>query len=77
MQSFDRVQHDVLMARVGRKVGDKRLLGLIGRYLRAGVLAGETLEPTAIGTPQARWRLMHQSGRLAIMSRNRARPFSG
>ena len=31
---FDRVQHDVLMARVARKVRDKRLLKLIGRYLR-------------------------------------------
>jgi hypothetical protein len=29
------------------------------------------------GTPQLRWRLMHQSGRLAIMSRSRPRPFSG
>jgi len=29
------------------------------------------------GTPQLRWRLMHQSGRLAIMSRKRARPLSG
>ena len=37
---FDRVNHDVLMARVGRKVGDKRVLGLIGRYLRAGLMAG-------------------------------------
>lgn len=33
---FDRVQHDVLLARVARKVRDKRLLRLIGRYLRAG-----------------------------------------
>ena len=33
---FDRVQHDVLMARVARKVRDKRLLVLIGRYLRTG-----------------------------------------
>jgi RNA-directed DNA polymerase len=33
---FDRVQHDVLMARVSRKVSDKRLLALIGRYLRSG-----------------------------------------
>jgi RNA-directed DNA polymerase len=49
---FDTVQHDVLMARVGRKVHDKRLLALIGAYLRAGVLVGETLEATAIGTPQ-------------------------
>ena len=29
------------------------------------------------GTPQLRWRLMHQSGRPAIMSRSRALPFSG
>ncbi len=49
---FDRVQHDVLMARVGRKVRDKRLLALIGAYLRAGVLVGETIEATEIGTPQ-------------------------
>ena len=38
MVSFDRVQHDVLVARVARKVRDKRLLKLIGRYLRAGVM---------------------------------------
>ena len=37
---FDRVQHDVLLARVARKVRDKRLLRLIGRYLRAGVMDG-------------------------------------
>lgn len=49
---FDNVQHDVLMARVGRKVRDQRLLGLIGKYLRAGVLVGETLQATALGTPQ-------------------------
>jgi hypothetical protein len=35
---FDRVPHDVLMARVARRVRDKRLLALIGRYLRAGVM---------------------------------------
>ena len=52
MVSFDRVQHDVLLARVGRKVRDKRLLKLIGKYPRAGVLVGETLQATAIGTPQ-------------------------
>jgi len=49
---FDTVQHDVLMARVGRKVRDKRLLALIGKYLRAGVLVGETLQATELGTPQ-------------------------
>lgn len=35
---FDNVQHDVLMARVARKISDKRLLKLMGRYLRAGGL---------------------------------------
>jgi len=49
---FDNVRHDVLMARVGRKVRDKRLLALIGRYLRAGVLVGESIQATVIGTPQ-------------------------
>jgi len=49
---FDNVQHDILMARVARRVGDKRLLALIGRYLRAGVRVGECFEPSEIGTPQ-------------------------
>ena len=49
---FDRVQHDVLMNRVGRKVHDRRLLGLIGRYLRAGVMVEGVLQPTAEGAPQ-------------------------
>ncbi|KAM3092392.1 reverse transcriptase domain-containing protein [Phormidesmis sp. 146-12] len=49
---FDTVNHDVLMSRVARKVTDKVLLGLIGRYLRAGVLVGSTVEPTEWGTPQ-------------------------
>ena len=49
---FDNVQHDILMARVARKVGDKRLLALIGRYLRAGVMVGDTFQPSELGTPQ-------------------------
>jgi RNA-directed DNA polymerase len=49
---FDNVQHDILMARVARRVGDKRLLALIGRYLRAGVRIGECFEPSELGTPQ-------------------------
>jgi RNA-directed DNA polymerase len=38
---FDRVNRDALMARVARKVRDKALLQLIGKYLRAGVVVGE------------------------------------
>jgi len=49
---FDKVSHDILMVRVARRVGDKRLLALIGRYLRAGVMIGECVQQSEIGTPQ-------------------------
>jgi RNA-directed DNA polymerase len=49
---FDRVQHDILMSRVARRVKDKRLLKLIGRYLRAGVMVEGILQPTEVGSPQ-------------------------
>jgi RNA-directed DNA polymerase len=49
---FDKVDHDVLMARVARRVRDRTLLGLIGRFLRAGVLVGQSIQPTELGTPQ-------------------------
>jgi RNA-directed DNA polymerase len=49
---FDRVQHDVLMARVARKIRDRRVLRLIGRFLRAGVMADGLVQTTEEGTPQ-------------------------
>ena len=50
---FDTVNHDILMHLVGRKVRDKKVLRLIGRYLRAGIqLDGGSIIPTTIGTPQ-------------------------
>jgi RNA-directed DNA polymerase len=49
---FDRVNHDALMARVGRKVKDKRLLKLIRRFLEAGIMADGVKQPTDWGTPQ-------------------------
>ena len=50
---FDRVNHDVLMSRVRRRVQDRRVLTLIHRFLKAGVLTLEgSVEPTAEGTPQ-------------------------
>ena len=49
---FDRVQHDVLMARVARRVKDKLVLRLIGRYLRAGMMEGGLTSPRTEGTPQ-------------------------
>ena len=49
---FDTLNHDVLMSLLGRSIADKRLLSLIGRYLRAGVLVGEHIQPSEVGTPQ-------------------------
>jgi len=49
---FDRVVHDILMSRVARKVKDKRVLRLIGRYLRAGVMVDGELQATREGVPQ-------------------------
>jgi len=49
---FDTVDHDVLMYRVAGRVHDKRLLRLIGRYLRAGVEVKGRLQSTLKGVPQ-------------------------
>jgi RNA-directed DNA polymerase len=49
---FDRVNHDLLMARLARKIKDKDVLRLIGRYLRAGVYVGGEVLPTTEGVPQ-------------------------
>jgi group II intron reverse transcriptase/maturase len=49
---FDRVQHDVLMARVARKISDPRVLRLIRRYLNAGIMVDGVKQPSEIGTPQ-------------------------
>jgi RNA-directed DNA polymerase len=49
---FDTVNHDVLMHRISRKIHDKRLLHLIGKYLRAGVVVSGRLQKTPKGVPQ-------------------------
>ena len=49
---FDRVNHDVLMVRVKRRVKDRRVLVLINRYLQAGMMSGGMVSPRTTGTPQ-------------------------
>jgi RNA-directed DNA polymerase len=49
---FDRVNHDVLMARLEKRIGDRRLLRVIRRYLEAGVLADGVVVERHEGTPQ-------------------------
>lgn len=49
---FDRVNHDILMSRIARRIDDKRLLRVIRRYLEAGIMLGGVVEQRQEGTPQ-------------------------
>jgi len=49
---FDRVHHDILMTRIGQTIRDKRVLRLIGRYLRSGVRIEGVVQATEEGTRQ-------------------------
>ena len=49
---FDRVNHDVLMGRLARRISDSRLLRLIRRYLNAGMMADGVVMERTEGTPQ-------------------------
>lgn len=49
---FDRVDHDILMHRLAKRIDDKQVLALIGKYLRAGVSINGKIEATTCGVPQ-------------------------
>ena len=49
---FDHVSHDILMGRIGKVIRDKRVLGLIGKYLRRGAMVEGVVVTSEEGTPQ-------------------------
>jgi RNA-directed DNA polymerase len=49
---FDRVNHDILMGRIAKRISDKRVLKLIRGFLNSGVLENGLVSPTDEGTPQ-------------------------
>ena len=49
---FDHVNHDILMGRIGTTIRDKRVLRLIGKYLRRGAMVEGMVETSVEGTPQ-------------------------
>lgn len=80
---FDQVNHDILMREVARKVSDKRLLKLIGSFLRAGMArAGESATVRTKGTPQGgpltpRTQRITCAGRALGAARDRNRMLNG
>ena len=50
--AFDNIHHEILLNLVADKVADQRLLKLIGRFLKAGMMQGTLFQRTDIGTPQ-------------------------
>ena len=49
---FDRVNHDMLMARIARKIEDKQVLKLIRRYLQTGMMDNGVIQPRTEGAVQ-------------------------
>lgn len=69
---FDEIDHTALMGRIRRRVGDKRVLGLVKAFLKAGVMTEDRLlEDTTAGNP-ARWDPVPAAGQRGPLSARRA-----
>ena len=66
--SFDRVNHDILMSRIARRIGDKRLLRIIRRFLQAGMMQQGVGVAREEGAPDQRHHAWH------TLSRDKACP---
>jgi len=62
---FDRVNHDVLRGKLARRLSDRRLLGLIRRYLEAGILAPGVVVERPEGTPRTAGAAVAPAGECA------------
>lgn len=49
---FDNIPHEVIMQRVAKEVADGNILGILQRFLTAGVMEDGVFKPTTVGTPQ-------------------------
>ena len=49
---FDRINHDILMGKIAKRISDKRILRLIRRYLQAGIMVNGVVQERYEGTPQ-------------------------
>ena len=67
---FDRVNHDVMMARLARRIGDKRLLRIIRRFLAAGMMQYGVSTARYEGTPQEPAPGLNRGGPLSPLLAN-------
>jgi RNA-directed DNA polymerase len=72
---FDKVNHDILMSRIARRIGDKRLLRIIRRFLRAGLMQDGVCVVRDEGTPDRGRRSM--AGLIRISRASLLRSWSG
>ena len=49
---FDKVNHDILISKLSKEIDDKRVLSLIRKYLKSGIMLNGIVVSNEIGTPQ-------------------------